>query len=201
MLVRKLKKEMEQSAKKEEFEYAGTLRKKIFALEHINDVALIKDGFTQTVGHRMSNSSHRIEGYDVAHTSETARVGVMTVIENGKVKKSEYRRFIIKTKEQGDVAALKEILIRRLKHTEWKLPILIVVDGAKQQINAAKKVLKEFGYKIPIAAVTKDEHHKPKQILSNRITEYNEKDVLLANAEAHRFALSFHRKKRDKIAR
>jgi len=89
-----------------------------------------------------------------------------------------------------------EILRRRLKHDEWPNPHLIVVDGAQAQVNTAQKVLDEYGYKIAIAGVVKDDKHKPKGIIADEDvrTKY-EKEILLANAEAHRFAISFHRKK------
>jgi excinuclease ABC subunit C len=124
-------------------------------------------------------------------------VGVMTVVENGWIKKSDYRKFNILGEAQGnDIGSLEEVLRRRLKHDEWPNPHLIVVDGAQAQVNVAKKVLDEYGYKIAIAGVVKDERHKPKGILAdeNVRTKY-EKDILLANAEAHRFAISAHRKK------
>lgn len=194
ILIQKLNSEMKKTAKTENFEQATTLRNNIFALEHINDISLIKDE-SKTIG----ESSLRIEAYDVAHISETARVGVMVVVQDGKATKSRYRKFKIKTRVKGDVAALKEILERRMAHNDWVLPELIVVDGGKAQMNVTKNVLKEFGYKIPIVTVVKDERHKPKQILSASNAKYNEKEVLLANSEAHRFAVAFHRQKRDKI--
>lgn len=187
-LLKKLAREMREAAKREDFELAAELRNKIFTLEHINDVSLIRNEYKQSM------QKNRIEGYDVAHIGETARVGVMTVLEDGKPAKSEYRKFKIKTRVKGDIAALKEILERRFAHEEWPLPKLIVVDGSKAQINIAKKVLKEFGYKIPIVGVVKNDKHKPERILSSRSTKFDEKEVLLANAEAHRFAINFHRK-------
>lgn len=203
VLIKKLQKEMRAAAKAEDFELAASLRNKIFTLEHINDTSLIKDEIKQL------GSTGRIEAYDVAHISETARVGVMVVVQDGEAARGEYRKFKIKTKTKGDVAALKEILERRFGNhgsgsASWRMPKLIVVDGAKAQMNCAQKVLKEFGYKIPVVAVTKDEKHRPKQILTDvgtsSVSTY-EKEVLLANAEAHRFAVSFHRKRRSKSMR
>ena len=119
----------------------------------------------------------------------------MTVVENGETQKSEYRKFIIKNKPgNNDVKALKEVIERRLAHNEWPLPRLMVADGGKQQKNAIESILDKYEIQIPVIAVVKDQYHRPKNILGT--TPY-EKDVLLANAEAHRFAISFHRKKRD----
>jgi excinuclease ABC subunit C len=138
----------------------------------------------------------RIEAYDVAHLSGTNAVGVMVVVENGEVRKDEYRKFRIKEALPGsDTDALKEILSRRLKHDEWTLPNIIVVDGGRSQLNAATSVLKEFGYQIPIVSVVKNEQHRPRHVLGSReqIREH-EADIVLANGEAHRFSVSYHRK-------
>jgi len=122
-------------------------------------------------------------------------VGVMTVVLNGEAQKSEYRKFIIKDKPgNNDVKALREIIERRLAHNEWPLPKLMVADGGNQQKNAIEQILDRYGISIPVVSVVKDEYHRPKNILG--VTRY-EKDVLLANSEAHRFAISFHKKKRD----
>lgn len=193
-LIKELQREMRAVAKREDFEAAAMLRNQIFALEHINDVALTK-------GER-GNTLARVEGYDVAHTSETSRVGVMTVLEDGEPNKREYKKFKIKTTEQGDIAALKELLTRRLTHNEWSLPNLIVVDGGKAQVNAARRILQtHFGNapsSIPVVGVVKDDKHKPKNILGDiGLARIHEKEILEVNAEAHRFALAYHRSKRD----
>ncbi len=191
-LLKKMEKEMANCAKNQEFEKADKLKKQIFALSHIQDVALLKEQNVDGAG--------RIEAYDVAHLSETNRVGVMTVIEGGMINKAEYRKFNIKMVGGGDTGALKEILERRFNHDEWRLPKIIVVDGGKAQRNVAEKVLQEFGYQIPIVAVTKNEHHKAKGFLGDsKIIFENERDILLANSEAHRFAVRFHKQKREKI--
>lgn len=190
-LLKKLEKEMADCAKNQEFEKANKLKKQIFALSHIQDVALLKEQNVSEAG--------RIEAYDVAHLSETNRVGAMTVIEGGVINKSEYRKFNIKKVGGGDTGALKEILERRFSHNEWRLPKIIVVDGGKSQKNVAEKVLQEFGYQIPIVAVTKNEYHKAKGFLGDsKIIFENERDILLANNEAHRFAARFHREKRSR---
>lgn len=212
-LIKKLGKDMNSFSKKQEFEKANETKKTIFALNHIQDVALIKDEY------RMSNVEYnknifRIEAYDIAHMSGEANVGVMTVIENGQINKNEYRKFIIRNSKQNDIAGLEEILKRRLKHTEWTLPQVIVVDGGKAQINIARKILDETKQglslnlqkgetlvsevsDIKIVSVLKGEGHKPKAILGDKnITEKYSNDILLANNEAHRFAIKYHRQKR-----
>jgi excinuclease ABC subunit C len=126
-------------------------------------------------------------------------VGVMTVVENGTAQKAEYRKFKIKLEKNNDVGSLKEMLRRRLNHDEWRLPNLIVVDGAAAQKNAAEAVLYEYGYEIPVMAITKDEYHRPKNILGDRMHLVHDKEMLLANNEAHRYGIAYHKKLRDKI--
>lgn len=194
-VIQDLKKEMVQFAKKKEFEKASETKKKIFAIEHINDVALIKNDLSEN--ENIKSETKRIEAYDIAHLSGKNMVGVMTVIENGKINKSEYKKFIIRTQEKAnDTGALREVLSRRLRHTEWGIPDLIVVDGNIAQINAVKKVLSLYKIVIPIVGVVKDDKHKAKAILGEeKIINKNKKLILLANFEAHRFAINFWRQK------
>ncbi len=195
-LVRALERDMKSYAKEKQFEKAGAVKRQLYALQHIQDVSLLK-----TTNDRLhTTSSFRIEAYDVAHLSETNRVGVMTVVEDGETSRREYRTFNIRQTGGGDTGALAEILERRLGHLEWHMPKLIVVDGAKAQINAAKKVLASAGVEIPIVAVTKDEHHRPMSIVGDKkLIAQSGKGILLANHEAHRFAVGFHRKKRSRF--
>lgn len=213
-IVQSLKKEMMQFAKKREFEKANEIKRRIFALEHINDIALIKEETNQIfqnfralpasgLRHDLNfekSDYFRIEAYDVAHMSGKNMVGVMTVVENNEILKSEYKKFIIKSiNNPNDTGALEEILSRRFKHTEWGLPNLVVVDGGIAQVNIAKQVLGRYQFDIPIVGVVKDKRHKPKAILgNNKLINIYRKEILLSNAEAHRFAITFHKKKRLK---
>jgi excinuclease ABC subunit C len=216
-IIINLKKEMLSFAKKKEFEKAGEIKKRIFALEHINDIALISsDVSSESTFHKVLgrggrepvpdhsekyfHSALRIEAYDIAHMGGRNMVGVMTVIENGEVNKNEYRKFIIRTQDgANDTGALEEVLSRRLRHTEWGLPSLIVVDGSTAQINVAKRVLDRYQFDIPIVGVVKDERHRPKAIIGDEvIIKIHKKNILLANNESHRFAITFHKQKRDK---
>jgi excinuclease ABC subunit C len=194
-IVRELEKEMMAKARKERFEEADMLKKKVFALRHIEDVALIKNDFRKYADER----SIRIEAYDVAHLGGKDMVGVMTVVEGSERKNSEYRMFKIKSViGSNDTASLSEILTRRLLHDEWLLPQLIVVDGSTAQKNAAERVLRKRELMIPVVAVVKDEHHKPiKLVGAPKLIAKHQDAILLSNAEAHRFSLSFHKKLRD----
>ena len=171
------------------------MRGQVFALTHIQDVSLIKDEY-RSLPFRSLGEGERIEAYDMAHLHGQSFVGVMTVVEGGEAQKSEYRKFRIRSAKPGDdVGALKEVLTRRLGHDEWPLPRLIVVDGPTAQINAAEKVVKEYDMTIPVVGVVKDEKHRPRDIRGNRkLIQGRERGILLANAEAHRFAIGYHRK-------
>ena len=193
-VIKELHKDMMRLAKKQEFELAETFKRKIYALEHIQDISLIRD---DTKIYRDTNNL-RIEAYDVAHHAGKDMVGVMVVIEGGEPAKSEYKKFKIKTvNKANDTAALKEILERRLLHTEWPYPQIIVVDGSTAQKNVAENVLKKNGVVIPVVAVVKDEKHRPQKLIATKSLKEKYKDyILLANAESHRFAVTYHRSKR-----
>jgi excinuclease ABC subunit C len=194
-LLRALEREMKNSARILKFEEASRFKKTIFALKHIQDVALLK---TEILPRAVLG---RIEAYDIAHISGTNAVGVMVVVEDGEVKKSEYRKFKLRTSTNDDVASLREVLTRRFEHPEWSLPKLIVVDGGKTQMNMTSRLMDEWGLAIPVVSVVKDEHHRPREILKNPRTllGFNERDILLANSEAHRFAIGYHRTLRGKL--
>lgn len=203
-LLKNLEKDMKFFAKQKEFEKAQKIKKTIFTLNHIQDISLIKDNFEPNI----KDNSFRIESYDIAHFGGKDVVGVMTVVENGEARISEYRKFKIK-EDPGvnDTKALAEILTRRLTHIEWRTADLIVVDGGKAQKNIIEKILKDNGLKIPVASVVKDDRHKPKEILGDysvplkgdkKLLDY-EKEILLSNSEAHRFAIGYHKKLRNKV--
>lgn len=195
-VIRNLTKEMKVLSKQQEFEKAGETKRTIFALTHIQDIALLKKSIQGR-----SLDGLRIEAYDIAHISGKYLVGVMTVVVDGEVAKNEYRKFKIKSFEGvDDTRGLKEVLERRLAHPEWQYPKLIVTDGGKAQKNAAEAVLRTTGVVIPVVGVVKDEHHRPKEILGGGILKQKyEREILLANSEAHRFAIKYHRETRGKF--
>jgi len=195
-IVSDLKKEMTFLAKEKRFEEAGIIKKKIFAITHIYDVSLIKEeNLTEGNG-----SIFRIEAYDIAHMSGKNMVGVMTVLENGEVNKNEYRKFKIKTqKDANDTGALKEVLERRFNHKEWRFPDIVVLDGSVAQLNVAQVVLKEKNINTNVVAVTKDDKHKAKDLKGDvvLVNKYK-REIVLANSEAHRFAINYHKEMRNK---
>lgn len=199
-LCRMLEKEMAEYAKKREFEKAAETKRKIFALSHIQDIALIKEdveSLSRPDGAR-PDAAFRIEAYDTAHMSGKESAGVMVAVCDGEPAKGEYRKFKLSPEiGNNDVASLREIIERRLNHPEWRYPDIMVIDGGEGQRNLAENVLKERNQDIAVVAVVKDERHKPKGLVgAANLVERYKKDILLANAEAHRFALAYHRKLR-----
>lgn len=194
-LQAQLKRQMRLSAKEMRFEEAEQAKRLLHALDHINDIALLKRAQN---GEFTGKKQFRIEAYDVAHLGGTNTVGVMVVSTNGELANSEYRKFKISRDANNDVAALTEIMQRRLNHPEWPYPDLIVVDGSKVQAKFAEAVLASRRINIPIVAVTKDERHKADKLVGNPdITKRYRNEVIQINAEAHRFAIAYHRKRRE----
>ncbi len=198
---RGLEREMHAHAKRLEFETAGEYKRMISALRHIKDVSLIDTEIKEASkrASRTRRAAFRIEAYDIAHISGTDIVGVMTVVEDGEARPNEYRKFNLhENARANDPLHLSEVLLRRLEHPEWRLPGLIVVDGGVAQRNRILKVLHDRSVAIPVVSVVKDPRHKPKDILGDReLTGPWKKDILLANAESHRFAVGYHRKRRE----
>lgn len=207
MLVKTLEKEMAEYAKMQEFEKAQDVKRILFALSHIQDVSLIKNSFhnAQIPGDTAEkNTQVRIEAYDIAHLSGTSMTGAFVVVEDGMPNKAEYRKFKIRTvKKSNDPAALAEVLKRRFKHTEWPLPQILVVDGNDIQKNVAEAIVKELNITgVTVVAVVKNDKHKARAIIGDtEITEKYQKDIILANEEAHRFVLAYHKKLRSDFLR
>lgn len=192
-LIKSLEKEMAQHAKKQEFEKAGEIKHTLFALSHIQDVSLLKDDFKNA---SYTGNIFRIEAYDIAHMSGKNMTGAMVVLENGELNKAEYRKFKIKTVDRSnDVAALKEVLKRRFAHPEWQMPDVVVVDGNEVQRHAAEEIV---GSLSDVVAVVKNEKHKPNALIGKpKIIDTYKKEILLANDEAHRFVIAYHKKLRS----
>ena len=193
-IINDLKKKMNQYAKDLRFEEAEMAKRQMWALEHINDISLIKRDFYED----QPLETFRIESYDIAHISGTSTVGVMIAIENGHADKTGYRKFKIHRVKEGSVnelASLKEVLERRFSHPEWPFPNLVAVDGGQTHFNHARKILDELGYKnILVASVVKDERHRPKGIIGpDAIIKKHKTAILLANSESHRFAIAYHK--------
>ena len=155
---------------------------------------------------------HRMEAYDISNISGTLSVGSMVVFEDGKPKKSDYRKFRIQTVVgPNDYASLREVLTRRLQRSVAaedgnfvKLPDLILMDGGRGQVNIALEVIERFNLQIPVCGMVKDDRHRTRGVwFAGRelpISERSEGFKLITRIqdEAHRFAIEYHRSLRSK---
>lgn len=158
----------------------------------------------------------RIEAYDISNISGVESVGSMVVFEDGDAKKSDYRKFRIKSViGPDDYSSLKEVIERRFKRgVEEKkedknssfsnFPDLIMMDGGKGQVNAAKEILDKLKLNIEICGLVKDDFHRTRGIIYNN-EEFNVdlnsrayKMIYKIQEEAHRFAINYHRNLRSK---
>lgn len=177
---------------------------KVKALEHIQDVALISSD-----QELMTNDQGliRIEGYDISHLSGKETYGSMAVFVNNKPDTSQYRLFKIKDgKASDDLAALKEMIVRRFKHKEWQYPDLILVDGGRPQINYIGKTLEELSINIPLIGISK---YANNELVFAKSVKKSEKEIIKLSKnillqlrdEAHRFALKSSRLSRERRQR
>lgn len=166
----------------------------------------------------LQNAS-RMEAFDISNISGFQSVGSMVVFEKGKPKRSDYRKFKIKTVEgSNDYASMYEVLKRRFSHgieeleenggviedSFTKFPDVIMMDGGKGQVHIAEQVLAELGLHIPIAGMVKDDHHRTRGLYFRDqelpIDTHSEGFKLITRLqdEAHRFAIEYHRSLRSK---
>lgn len=216
-VVSQLRREMETAARAQDFERAVRLRNQLFALEHIQDVALIMREEPSYAARDAGalDLNGRIEAYDISNISGTSAVGSMVVFEEGKPAKNEYRKFRIKTvRGANDVAMLEEVLRRRFRRSlatprSWPLPEVLVIDGGEPQVNRAAAVMSSLGLRIPMLGLAKGFDRKQDRVV---LPKFVEQDALMraavgrgkelfqrARDEAHRFAITYHRKLRSRI--
>lgn len=193
-LLRLLQREMHEAAKSQNFERAGELKRQIFALNHIQDIALLK-----AANYPLPTTNFRIEAYDISHFGGKEIVGAMAVVESGEAKKSEYRLFKLRgLPDANEVRGLTELLARRFAHPEWEFPKLIVVDGNEVQKRTAERAIRSLKLSIPVVALVKDEKHRPRELLGDEtLANAHRAEIFLSNSEAHRFALKFQRQRRS----
>lgn len=155
-----------------------------------------------------------IESYDISHTAGSHNVAGMVVFYNGRPLKSAYRKFNIQGVEgQDDYGSMRQVISRRLDEYEQnkdsgegfgRLPDLILLDGGKGHVAAIRPLLKERGYDIPVFGMVKDDHHRTRAIAQDggEIAIHAKRSaftlVSAIQEEVHRFAITFHRKKRGK---
>lgn len=145
----------------------------------------------------------KIECYDISNIQGSNATASMVVFTDGKKNSTLYRKFRIKNDYGGpnDFAMMREILQRRMRHSEWPYPDLIIVDGGKGQITAAKSILKEKNFDIPIIGLAK----RNETIISSDFKEINLSKESVAlhllqriRDEAHRFTVKYHKYLRSK---
>lgn len=145
---------------------------------------------------------HRIECFDISNISGKNATGSMVVFTNAQKDSQFYRRFRVRAKARpNDFLMMEEILQRRIKHTEWSMPDLIIVDGGKGQITSARKVLNQHKLTIPVIGLAKREEiiitEDFQEIRFPRDSKALQLIIRIRN-EAHRFAVTYHRKLRSK---
>ncbi len=157
-------------------------------------------------------SVKRMESYDISNISGFNSVGSMVVFEDGRPKKTDYRKFKIKTVSgPNDYESLREVLFRRFRHgiddpegSFGIFPDLILMDGGRGQVSSAEQVMSELGISINICGMVKDDNHRTRGIFFKGvelpIDTHSEgfKLVTRIQDETHRFAIEFHRSLRSK---
>ena len=165
----------------------------------------------------------RMEAFDISNISGYESVGSMVVFENGRPKRSDYRKFRIKTViGPNDYASMKEVLARRFTHgmeeqkqlknqgvekefgSFTRFPDLLMMDGGKGQVNIAMEVMEQLGLSIPVCGMVKDDNHRTRGLYYQNeeisIDRHSEGFRLITRIqdEAHRFAIEYHRSLRSK---
>lgn len=157
----------------------------------------------------------RVEAYDISNISGFESVGSMAVYERGKPKRSDYRKFRIRTVQgPNDYASMEEVLTRRFTHeveeekkefdSFGKLPDLIMMDGGRGQVNIALSVLEKLNLEIPVCGMVKDDRHRTRGLYFNNVEIPISRDsegfklITRIQDEAHRFAIEYHRSLRSK---
>ncbi len=239
-ILSELEREREKLSEEERFEEAGFMQRRINALSYITQPFHKPHEYEFNPNLRsdlreeelmnlqqilrengcLVTSLERIECYDISHIQGTNTTASMAVFINGEKESSQYRKFKIRLeKTPDDFASMKEVLQRRIRHSEWSIPGLIIVDGGKGQVSAAFEVLRQMKLDLPLIGLAKREETivipqltmpNDKYQMSNKIGNLKFTEVSLpkdAKAlhliqrirdEAHRFAITYHRKLRSK---
>lgn len=194
-IIRSLEKEMTALSKKTEFEKAEKLKRQIFSLKHIHEVALIKEDYLDGDA---PVAKMRIEGYDISNISGTSAVGSMVVFVDGNPAKDQYKKFKIKMLQTpNDVGMLKEVIERRLGHaSDWPIPDIMLIDGGAPQVNAVLDVLEAHSLRLNVLGLAKGPQRKNNDLIGILPKGVDIKTLAKVRDEAHRFAVSYHRKLR-----
>lgn len=218
-VLKNLKKSMEQASKKQDFERAAVLRNQILSLKNImrhsissftaiEPISLALPwqsyGDTQRALQKLLHTKAdiaRIEAYDISNIQGKQSTGSMVTFLNGKPAKEWYRKFkIYRTGKSNDFAMMQELISRRLKHTEWPYPDLMLIDGGKGQLSSAlKSIGNAKDIRVVALAKRNNELFSPRKtspVLLLNLPQEVSNLLLYMRDEAHRFAISYHRKLR-----
>ncbi len=217
-LTRDLVREMKDLSKRQDYEKAAVIKKQIESLKYlqntyrtprefleqptlVDDLTLLKLKAFQKVL-ELKKLPKRIECYDISNISGTNATGSMVVLTNGKVDKSQYRRFKIKYKHTpDDFEMMREVLARRIKN-DWPKPDVIIIDGGRGQLNAAISIVNKYQYQTTVVSLAKrlEEIYTPDKVLPISLPKESPARQLAQQIrdEAHRFAITYHRKLRSK---
>lgn len=219
-----LRREMAAFSNSREFENAARTHNQLLALEKIMQHTHVIEGakitndawdgtqkiFQQILG--MKKNISKIECYDISNIQGKFAVGSMVVFANGRPDKSQYKKFRIQMKnEPNDIAMLREVLTRRLAHPEWGYPQVMLIDGGVAQLNVAIRAKNEFlknspaGHflrKLKIISIAKGK----RELIIEAMPKISLKDlpqdiynvIVALDDEAHRFAITYHKKVRKK---
>ncbi|MBI5912850.1 GIY-YIG nuclease family protein [Candidatus Azambacteria bacterium] len=217
-IIKKLERDMKRAAKEERFHDADEIKHKIISLQKIFAHRPALERFAlrtepdsaewekiQKALQEFLNTSRmirRVEGYDISNIGGKYAVGSMVVFENGMPNKQEYRKFKIRYSgsEPNDPKMMREVIGRRMEHAEWQKPDLIILDGGKSQLSAVQKILHKDQLVFTIAK-REEEIYTPTSPLplpSSRLGNECALFIQRVRDEAHRFAVSYHRKVRSK---
>lgn len=210
-LVKELEKTMYDESDKGNYELAAEARNQLFGLKELKRKIVFSDKEFLDISSdqalkqlremlELDEPPKRIEGYDISHQSGTNTVASMVVFINGASARNEYRKFKIRTSTNDDVKSMIEVISRRLKHTEWNLPNLIILDGGITQVNAVMSLVQQ--YNIPVIGRNKSGDHSKsagvkiivpgKGLLPLDDNSHVAKLIARIDEEAHRFAITYH---------
>lgn len=216
-LLEELRKEMGQYSREQKYEDAAKIKKIIEGINYITAPTkisnyLVNPNFLEDLNQNsleelkqalnLPELPVRIEAYDISNFQGQEATGSMVVLTNGEIDKSQYRRFKIKiTGKPNDFAMHQEMMQRRLKHDEWPLPQLFLIDGGRGQVTSDYEILQKNNINIPIFGLAKREEwlyppegdpiKLPKKNLGLRLLQK-------IRDESHRFAITYHKKLRAK---
>ena len=213
-LLKEIEKAMREEAQEGNYELAAEARDQLRGLQELRKRIVFSDKEFLDISSdqalhqlqellHLQNPPRRIEGYDISHQSGENTVGSMVVFINGASARSEYRKFKIRSSKNDDLKSMCEVLERRLKHLEWDLPDLIILDGGTTQVSAILPLVKPYG--IPVLGRDKSGDHTRNAGVNLVIPDgqgFNNLElpsgshiarlITRIDEEAHRFAITYH---------